>query len=446
MLLDTLYALRGHEHVQNALSAHRSALVGALHDAFVHVCAFVAASRPTPHDALDACTERLARLVDAHVPPERFTGPDDHDTLTRLVCTTTACQALQVAALSMLAKATHARVREQVVEMAVGSLSDAGVPQLSAPLVASLRAHAGYTPAVWADLDRHAVFSFLLQWLAVLDHFVEASLPLRTVFASELQTLLPTQLLPSVFVLISGVPRDVPALDGLRYALDEVDVAQLTPASVPALQGLAAHVYYRTLVHVPTQVRDWWMSLRDRQLSMRVAHFTSRFCTPVLAERELRHLRDPAALSRLQDESMSVRILASNEVVATYTVDEHPMEIGVRLPSDYPLHGVEIRDLKRVGVSEAQWRAWLLAVQQLLSGRNGLILDALTLFKKNAEAKFQGYEGAECAICYSIISPTDQSLPTKPCRTCKHKFHGSCLFKWVSTSGASTCPLCRSIL
>ena len=88
----------------------------------------------------------------------------------------------------------------------------------------------------------------------------------------------------------------------------------------------------------------------------------------------------------------------------------------------------------------------LLAVQQLLSGRNGLILDALTLFKKNAEAKFQGYEGAECAICYSIISPTDQSLPTKPCRTCKHKFHGSCLFKWVSTSGASTCPLCRSIL
>lgn len=445
-LLDTLYALGGHEHVQNAVSAHHSALVGALHDSFVHVCAFVAASRPTPNDAIDACMERLTHLVDAHVPPERFMGTDDHDTLTRLVCTTTACRQLQVAALGMLAKATHARVREQVVEMAMGSLSDAAVPQLSAPLLASLRAHTGYTPAVWAHLDRYAVFSFLLQWLAVLDYFVEASLSLRTVFASELQTLLQTQLLPSVFVLIGGVPRAIRALDGLRYALDEIDVAQLTPASVQTLQGLAAHVYYRTLVHVPTQVRDWWMSLRDRQLSIRVAHFTSRYCTPVLAERELRHLRDPAALSRLQDESMSVRILASNEVVATYTVDEHPMEIGVRLPSDYPLHGVEIRDLKRVGVSEAQWRAWLLAVQQLLSGKNGLILDALTLFKKNAEAKFQGYEGAECAICYSIISPTDQSLPTKPCRTCKHKFHGSCLFKWVSTSGASTCPLCRSIL
>ena len=199
-------------------------------------------------------------------------------------------------------------------------------------------------------------------------------------------------------------------------------------------------------MHLPTQVRDWWMSIRDRQLSIFVNHFTSKFCTPLLAERELSHLRDPTSLSRIQDEAMSIKVLSSNEVVATYTVDEHPMEIGVRLPPDYPLHGVEIRDIKRVGVSEAQWRAWLLAVQQLLSGKNGLILDALMLFKRNAEAKFQGYEGAECAICYSIISPTDQSLPNKPCRTCKHKFHGSCLYKWVSTSGASTCPLCRSIL
>ena len=122
------------------------------------------------------------------------------------------------------------------------------------------------------------------------------------------------------------------------------------------------------------------------------------------------------------------------------------MEIGIRIPPDFPLHGIEIRDIKRIGVSEAQWRAWLLAVQQLLSGKNGLVLDALMLFKHNVETKFQGYEGEECAICYSIISPTDHTLPNKPCRTCRKRFHGSCLFKWVSTSGASTCPLCRSIL
>ena len=247
----------------------------------------------------------------------------------------------------------------------------------------------------------------------------------------------------------TGAPRGVPAVRPLevgRYAVDEVEIDALDPHDARALQVLAAHVYFRALQHLPTQVRDWFWSVRDRQLSLHVSHWTAKACTPLLAERELRHLRDPDALARLQDEAMAVKILSSNEVVATYTVDEHPMEIGVRLPTDFPLHGVEIRDLKRVGVSEAQWRAWLLAVQQMLSGRNGLILDALMLFKKNAEAKFQGYEGAECAICYSIISPTDQTLPNKPCRTCKHKFHGSCLYKWVSTSGASTCPLCRSIL
>ena len=452
-LLNTLYDLRTHEHVRDTIEQHGHALQDALRDAFLGACIHASASRGTPNDVQDASMVLLTELVDMHVPSSRFASPEDQEVLTKLVCTPSTNRQLQVAALRMLGAATHERVREQVVEISLGSLSTSSAPELNASLVSSLKKAIALTPALWEEVedDRSTVFSFLLQWLAVLDHFDEASLPVRTIFAGALQTdhLTHTQLLPSLFALIAGMPRamgDIPAFDASRWAVDHVDLTQLPLTSPKGLQALAAHVYYRALVHLPTQVRDWWMSIRDRQLSIFVNHFTSKFCTPLLAERELSHLRDPTSLSRIQDEAMSIKVLSSNEVVATYTVDEHPMEIGVRLPPDYPLHGVEIRDIKRVGVSEAQWRAWLLAVQQLLSGKNGLILDALMLFKRNAEAKFQGYEGAECAICYSIISPTDQSLPNKPCRTCKHKFHGSCLYKWVSTSGASTCPLCRSIL
>jgi len=32
-------------------------------------------------------------------------------------------------------------------------------------------------------------------------------------------------------------------------------------------------------------------------------------------------------------------------------------------------------------------------------------------------------------LLYSIISVTDLSLPTKPCRTCKNRFHSSCLYR-----------------
>lgn len=451
-LIDTLYELQSNELVSQVLAAQSETIHGLLSALLLDLCQNAVEHGLTISPITSESVDLLVRLVQSHVPATAFAPPEDQLDLIKFVSTPSLYAPLQVAALRLYSAATQERVREQVVELSMGSLSSASAaPELDPTLLDRLRATAPLTPAIWQVDERERqsrVFAFLLQWLALLDHFVEASLALRTLFSSTLKQyeLTSTVLLPSLFTLIGGAPRAIPALDASRWSMEEVNLDQLDPARPRSLQVLAAHVYVRTLVHLPTQVRDWWLGIRDRQLSMFVSHFTVKFCTPLLAERELRHLRQPSALAQLQDEAMDVKILSSNEVVATYTVDEHPMEIGVRLPPDYPLHGVEIRDIKRVGVSEAQWRAWLLAVQQLLSGKNGLIFDALSLFKKNAEAKFQGYEGAECAICYSIISPTDETLPNKPCKTCKHKFHGSCLYKWVSTSGASTCPLCRSIL
>ncbi|KIY44621.1 hypothetical protein FISHEDRAFT_26224, partial [Fistulina hepatica ATCC 64428] len=131
-----------------------------------------------------------------------------------------------------------------------------------------------------------------------------------------------------------------------------------------------------------------------------------------------------------------------NEVVASYLVDEHQLEIRIRIPSDWPLHRVEVRDVQRIGVDEQRWRAWILATQQIMWSQDGRITDALGLFKKNVTLHFDGQ--AECAICYSIISVMDTSLPRKPCRTCKNKFHASCLYRWFSTSHSTSCPMCRT--
>nr|TKW07724.1 hypothetical protein SEVIR_7G326000v2 [Setaria viridis] len=55
------------------------------------------------------------------------------------------------------------------------------------------------------------------------------------------------------------------------------------------------------------------------------------------------------------------------------------------------------------------------------------------------------FEGAEkCPICCSILHTSDHSLPRLACKTCRHKFHGACLYKWFSTSNKSTCPLCQT--
>lgn len=94
------------------------------------------------------------------------------------------------------------------------------------------------------------------------------------------------------------------------------------------------------------------------------------------------------------DVSSTLFLLISQ--TAQYVVDEQPMEIAIRLPADYPLHGVEVKDVRRVGVTEAKWRAWLLAVQQVVTSRDGLVLDALTLFKRNVSLHFAGV--VDCAI------------------------------------------------
>uniref|UniRef100_V5EW94 E3 ubiquitin-protein ligase listerin n=2 Tax=Kalmanozyma brasiliensis (strain GHG001) TaxID=1365824 RepID=V5EW94_KALBG len=361
---------------------------------------------------------------------------------------------VQVISYRLLSGAIREHVKELVVESAVDRealATEEGQKKLKLPeaLVANISdSLSGQLDLLVDDsVARRTAFGYFLSWIAVFEHFEGASLSVKSAFLAEIEkrNLLVESLLPTVFALVGLADETRRPFDPSRFVLEEVFLDQIdAESSLTVLQVLAAHVYLRALIHMPTTVRSWWVDIKDRQTSMQIASFTTRHLSPIIANRELSHLREPEALSKLQDEALSIKILSINEVIATYTVDEHPMEIGVKIPSDFPLHGVEIRDIQRVGITEAKWRSWLLAVQQLITGQNGLIFDALSLFKRNAEVQFQGLE--ECAICYSIISPMDRSLPTKPCKTCRNKFHAGCLFKWVSTSGASTCPMCRSIL
>ncbi|CAO1626845.1 unnamed protein product [Jaminaea pallidilutea] len=401
-------------------------------------------------------------------------SPMHQETLCKLL--SSPVRGVQAAAFRMLTAAVRKNVQEMIFESATEMEAQQGEEtageviekkaktpvQLPSALIAAVSTPVDVTAEdIEEDVGEAAsLLSYLFAWLALFEHFEESTVQLKSLFSAQVQRegLVERSLLPTIFGLLepqrtrkgvvgSASMQEHQPFDPERYAIDEIFLDFVDPADSMALRQLAVHVYLRCLLYLPTHVREWWLGIKDRQLSLGVGNFTARHCTPVITTRELAHLREPEALSRLQDEAMSIKVLGSNEVVATYTVDEHPMEIGVRIPPDYPLHGVEVRDIRRVGVSEAQWRAWLLAVQQLIVGpTSGLVVDALMLFKRNAEAKFAGFEGAECAICYSIISPEDRSLPSKPCKTCKNKFHAACLYKWLHSSGSATCPLCRSIL
>ncbi|KAM6492444.1 hypothetical protein JOM56_012168 [Amanita muscaria] len=289
------------------------------------------------------------------------------------------------------------------------------------------------------------VVGYLLSWMLVFDSFQDASFKVKSHFIDQLRSLdlISRDLMPGILSLLQlkqGPARtfklDVWSVDEYYVELFDSDFSISTPL-------LTAHLYYRALLSIPSLIHSWVLDCKDRQVSSTVSSYTATHFSPVLIRAELAQVKNVAGTSQLVDESFKIKVTQStSEVTAGYAVDDHELEIKLKIPVDWPLHKIEVKDVKRVGVEEHRWRAWILAVQQSIWSHNGKVIDSLALFKKNVTLHFEGQ--TECAICYSIISPMDGSLPRKPCKTCRNRFHAGCLYKWFNSSHSSSCPLCRS--
>ncbi|KAF9226338.1 hypothetical protein BS17DRAFT_807138 [Gyrodon lividus] len=368
----------------------------------------------------------------------------------------------------LLQNAARKRTEHYVIESAVDT-EDVVKPKLPTELLAILQQSLNSGEAL--DLDDQLttrnmdVSGYLLAWMITFDLFIGASLKVRSDYFNHMRSLdiISQHFIPNIFDILglfSG-GKQVFKLD--VWAVDEFYLDTVNPGSSVSLQLLAAHLYHRALLTVPALIRSWISDCTDKQLLTRVVEYTSSYFSPGIIKAELAQVRQPDAAPELTTtENLSVKVSpASGEVTASYTVDDQALELSIRMPSDWPLHRLEVRDTKMVGVSEDKWRAWVLGVQQVVwqqvtlthwseryhdslvfPSKNGRIVDGLTLFTKNVTLHFAGQ--VECAICYSIISVMDASLPQKPCKTCKNRFHASCLYKWFKTSHSSSCPLCRS--
>jgi len=102
----------------------------------------------------------------------------------------------------------------------------------------------------------------------------------------------------------------------------------------------------------------------------RIRGIYSGVFSPVLVAYELANLREPSVAGgreKLEDEAFSIKVSqAISEVSVVYLVDEQQMEMAIKLPAEYPLKMVEVRDIRKVGVAEDKWRGWLFAVQQII--------------------------------------------------------------------------------
>ncbi|XLU23042.1 hypothetical protein S245_059108 [Arachis hypogaea] len=216
-------------------------------------------------------------------------------------------------------------------------------------------------------------------------------------------------------------------------------VESLWPVELVKISSLAGAMYGLMLRVLPAYVRGWFSDLRDRNTSAAIESFTRTCCSPPLIANELSLIKR----ENYSDENFSVSVSkAANEVVATYTKDETGMDLVIRLPASYPLRPVDVDCTRSLGISETKQRKWLMSMMLFVRNQNGALAEAIGIWKRNFDKEFEGVE--ECPICYSVIHTTNHSLPRLACKTCKHKFHSACLYKWFSTSHKSSCPLCQS--
>ncbi|KAL4457478.1 hypothetical protein ABPG75_012343 [Micractinium tetrahymenae] len=208
-------------------------------------------------------------------------------------------------------------------------------------------------------------------------------------------------------------------------------------------QRFAALLYAAALQALPASARLWFADLRDRGTAAATERYTSVAVSGQLLAAELAAVTEAASAFGKFDK-LSVRANAtSREVIAVMEVEDgHLLELAVRLPASMPLRPPELECRRKVGVSEGRLRKWLLSISAFLRMQNGSVAEAISLWKRNVDKEFEGQE--ECLICYSIIQPTNGQLPRLGCRTCRKRFHGTCLYKWFKSSSQSNCPHCQS--
>ncbi|XP_054731911.1 E3 ubiquitin-protein ligase listerin [Anastrepha obliqua] len=288
-------------------------------------------------------------------------------------------------------------------------------------------------------IENERGFSYLLMWDCILHACVKSPLFVRTIYTSWLYE--NRYLEKFLHFLIRAMPTEILKNHDIKLPTSEIfnslSGVQINDENL-SLERYACHLYTEVLKKLPAVVRKWWNISSSRQKAF-VDKLTTNFVSSLICDEELKSI----GANKEKHENMQVTVhLSTREVLAVYFMDEVQMELTITLPLNYPLGPVKV-DCRKIVGGRLSSRNISMQLALFLTHQNGTILDGLALWKNSLDKKFEGVE--ECYVCYTVIHQDTCQLPKLTCKTCKKKFHGSCLYKWFTTSSKSTCPICRNV-
>ena len=272
------------------------------------------------------------------------------------------------------------------------------------------------------------VMSYLLLNKLVLDMFSNENLEFKVKLVNELREInFIDHLCHCLFRLMPSFKFTLPQIFEENYETVFDSSSNSMSFTNEVVRKFACKMYKHSLKAAPAMIRDWW-NIQPKRIADQVDKYTAKYVSPVLLEEEIRQINRSSSessttqilsgiqsinLSSLSDDSeSSIKIkgmLSTREVVSMYSMKDLNMELVIKLPVNYPLGIVQVSSIKRLGVSENQWRNWLLQLTTFLTHQNGSIIQGLNIWKRNVDKKFNGVE--ECTICYSVIHGITYQLP-----------------------------------
>ncbi|KAL4503256.1 hypothetical protein ABPG72_000862 [Tetrahymena utriculariae] len=191
----------------------------------------------------------------------------------------------------------------------------------------------------------------------------------------------------------------------------------------------------------PFFLRNWLENTAEKRFIKVAESLIKSFISNALYLKEVETIE----LSQIewQSEEFNIYVLKkTREINAVYMKENQKLEINLKIPLEYPIKHIQTEVKRGMKVNQQKTNKWMLMMKSLLFNQNNTIKNALLMWKDNLDKELEGLE--ECAICYYVINSTSGELPKLPCKTCKKKFHSSCIHKWFKSSNKSECPLCKS--
>ncbi|GJN13843.1 hypothetical protein PR202_gb00591 [Eleusine coracana subsp. coracana] len=252
------------------------------------------------------------------------------------------------------------------------------------------------------DRDRVDVF---IAWALLLSHvqLLQPSSSSRENILKYIQDKISPCILDCIFqhiplkaAALSGKKRDVELMPEAEAAAKASKnaivtssllsyVESLWPVGTWQMASLAGSLYGMMIRLLPSFVRTWFTTLKDRSLSYAIESFTRQWCSPPLLQDEFSQVKD----SIYADEDFSVSVNRSAyEIVATYKKEETGIDLVIRLPNCYPLRHVDVDCTRSLGISEVKCRKWLLSLTSFVHNQNGAIAEAICTWKSNFDKEF----------------------------------------------------------